>query len=245
MTRLESIGRTALAAVIVLTGTTGTARADTFDSLARLSQVQFDTLVTNLGAATQYKGLTPGEPLGTIGADVGIEVTSTDVDAELFALAASESDDTVEALVVPRLHAHKGLPGGVDIGAFIGAIAGSELTLVGAELRLALLRGGIVSPALGLRVAASRLQGSTELDLDNYSAELVLSKGFLPFTPYIGAGLVRSVGEARDRTRFEQATIDQEKFFVGMNINLGINLAFEADVTGDYTTYSAKAGFRF
>ena len=222
----------------------GAALAGPFSGIDTLDQNQFRLLSESLGAATHYKGISPAENLGTLGIDLAAELSSTPVDKALID-QASNGDYNFDSLFIPRVHAHKGLPAGIDIGAFIGAIAGSELTLVGAELRLALLRGSILSPALGFRLAASRLQGSTELDLDNYSAELVLSKGFLPFTPYIGAGMVRSVGEARDGTRFEQATIDQEKFFVGMNVNLGINLAFEADVTGDYTTYSAKAGFRF
>jgi len=223
----------------------GAVSARSFDSLDRLSQTQFEALVTNLGASTQYKAVTPGEPLGVFGADIGIELTSTDAEAELFELAGGEATDVLDTLVVSRLHAHKGLPGGLDLGAFVGAVADTDLTVVGAEARLALLRGSTLTPSLGVRLAASRLQGTRAMELDNYSAEVVLSKGFLPFTPYIGAGLVRTVGTAADDDRFERVTVDQEKLFAGLNINLGVNLAFEADVTGDYTTYSAKAGFRF
>jgi hypothetical protein len=38
----------------------------------------------------------------------------------------------------------------------------------------------------------------------------------------------------------------QGKYFVGGNLNFGlINLALEADKTGDAPSYSAKIGFRF
>lgn len=219
--------------------------AQSFDSLDRLSQPQFEALVTNLGASTQYKAVTPGEPLGVFGADIGIELTSTDAESELFELAGSDATEVIDTLLVSRLHVHKGLPRGLDLGAFVGAVADTDLTVVGAEARLALLRGSTLTPSLGVRLAASRLQGTQALELDNYSAELVLSKGFLPFTPYIGAGLVRTVGTAANDERLEDVSVNQEKLFAGLNVNLGVNLAFEADITGDYTTYSAKAGFRF
>ncbi len=37
----------------------------------------------------------------------------------------------------------------------------------------------------------------------------------------------------------------QFKAFVGVNINVGFNLAFELDNTGGITTLSAKGGIRF
>jgi hypothetical protein len=38
----------------------------------------------------------------------------------------------------------------------------------------------------------------------------------------------------------------QNKYFVGLNMNFAfINVALEADKTGDDTSYGAKLGFRF
>lgn len=220
-------------------------QAATFGSLDRLTQPEFETLMTNLAAATHYKSIAPGETLGMLGADVAVELSATDAENELFDLAGGGAADLSDSLLIPRLHMHKGLPFRVDIGGVIGALADTDLTIVGAELRYAIIEGGIATPALALRASASRIQGSTDIDLDNAALELTLSKGILIATPYIGAGIVKSWGSAVDNDRFEDFSVEQEKIFVGVNLNLGLNMAVEVDVTGDYTTYSAKAGIRF
>jgi hypothetical protein len=35
------------------------------------------------------------------------------------------------------------------------------------------------------------------------------------------------------------------KFFLGINVNIGVNFAFEYDNTGGINSYGAKVGFRF
>ena len=43
-----------------------------------------------------------------------------------------------------------------------------------------------------------------------------------------------------------EETFDQEKVFVGANLNLvGLNVTAEADRTGELTSFSAKLGVRF
>ncbi len=220
-------------------------QAATFGSLERLSQGEFETLMSNLSAATHYKSVAPGETLGVLGADVSLELSATDAENDLFERAGGDAADLSDSLLMPRLHAHKGLPFGLDIGGVVGALADTDLTIIGVELRYSLIDGGLLTPALALRLSASRVQGSTVIDLDNTAVELTLSKGFLVATPYIGAGLVRSRGRAVNIDSFEAFSDEQEKIFLGVNLNLGLNMAVEVDVTGDYTTYSAKAGIRF
>jgi len=241
-TRMAWFGTLALAAQLGHLGMAATAQADAFDTLERLSRDQFESLVTNMGSATGYKALAPGEPLGVLGFDLAAGLSVTETDDEVFELAGS---DALGTLVVPRLSVQKGLPAGLDIGAYVGAIADSDMTLLGVEGRYAILDGGILTPSLGLRLAATRLLGSDELDLENYSAELVLSKGFVMLTPYAGIGIVRTVGDAKDVESLDEVSVNEEKLLLGLNVNLGINLGFEADVSGGNATYSAKIGFRF
>lgn len=220
------------------------AAAALFGSLGQLDQNEFERLVSNLGASTQYKAVSPGESLGTLGADIGIELASTDMDTGLFEKADDGSTD-LDALLIPRLHVQKGLPFGIDVGAFVGTLIDTDVTVVGAEIRFALLEGGVLSPSLALRGSYSRMQGEPELELDNIGAEVVLSKGVLNFTPYIGAGVVRTESRARYTPSLEDVSVNQEKIFAGLNVNLGLNVAIEFDRTGDYDTWSAKAGIRF
>ena len=162
-------------------------RAEPFSSLDRLDQTGFLELAEALAAATHYKAVAPAEPLGLLGLDIGVELSATEIDRELFD-RASDGDYGADQLFVPRLHVHKGLPFGIDVGAFLGTVPETDLSLVGGELRLALVEGGVATPAVALRASYSRVQGIEELDLENAALELTVSKGFLMVTPTPGSG---------------------------------------------------------
>jgi len=218
-------------------------KAETLNSLGALDQRAFALLAKNLGAATHYKGVIPAESLGVLGLDVGIELSSTEIDRGVFDLASDGSFDG-DALILPRVHAHKGLPFGLDVGAFLSAVPDSDLSVIGAELRYSVIKGSVLSPALAIRGSYSLVQGLADLDLSNTAFELTVSKGFVFLTPYGGVGVVRTNAEPNFGNLVnENFTLD--KMFVGVTLNAGLGLTFEADRTGEFTTYSAKAGIRF
>ena len=235
----------ALRAALFLAGLAaiGPAGGADFDALGALSEDEFETLVENLGAATHFRPQAPAEPLGVLGADVALELSATEVDRRPFERAGGELE--LDWLAVPRLHAQKGLPFNLDVGALVAALPETGATIIGVELRLALLEGGVAVPAVSVRGAYSRLQGVTELELDNYALELAVSKGFLMVTPYAGVGAVRTDASAPLAPSLEDASVTQRKAFAGVNLNLGANVGLEVERTGDYTTYSAKVGLRF
>lgn len=227
----------------------GALQADAFDSLGDLDQNAFRQLSEHLGAASHYKGVTPAEPLGIIGFDVGVGLSSTPIDESLFDTASS-GDFGAPSLFVPRVSAHKGLPFGIDIGAFAGVVPKSDLRLLGAEVRYAILEGGVATPAVAVRASYSKGLGLDALDIDNAGLELTVSKGFVMFTPYGGVGFVHSNVSPDDSdpdvAALSDESFQQEKLFVGVNVNLvGLNLTVEADRTGSHTSYSGKIGLRF
>lgn len=217
--------------------------ADSLDSVSSLNQSQFRSLAEALGAATHYKSIAPVEPLGTLGFDIGVELSSSDIDGELFDLASSGDFKGTE-LLLPRLHAHKGLPFGLDVGASIAQIPDSDLTVLGGELRFNWAAGNALLPAFGLRLSHSILQESDDLDIANSAVELGISKGFLPLTPYAGVGLVRTSAR-HSSVDLSSESFNQRKVYAGVTLNLGVAFTVEIDRTGDTRTYTAKAGIRF
>ncbi len=222
----------------------GQSRADSLDSLNALSQDQFSDLTENLGAGTHYKGVSPGEGQGVLGFDVGVVLSSTEIDNNLFDTASNGSFDGSD-INLARIQVLKGLPFGLDIGASLSKAVDSDISVVGAELRYSFIDGGIVTPSLAVRASYSRVEGIDDLDLSNGALELTLSKGFVMFTPYAGVGIVQTRAEANDASNLDSESVDQNKLYVGLTINLGVAITLEADQTGDFTTYSAKAGLRF
>lgn len=156
-------------------------------------------------------------PLGLVGFDVYADVAvSPDFDDR-----ALEDDLPGDYLGVVRVGGRKGLPGGIDIGAAYGRALGVDLELVSADLQWAIIKGGVLSPALSLRLTGTQTLDSDRYDLDQYGAELYFSKGFAVLTPFIGAGIVRSEGsfESSLGQTFENSET-AEVLYGGVTLNL-------------------------
>ena len=223
--------------------------ADDID-LTQLLGVQgdFRQLSEDLGAALSYKPVAPAEPLGLLGIDIGLEITVTDLQGSNVYERATGSSSNSDYLLVPKLHVHKGLPLRLNVDAFYSTVPDSNIELFGGAVGFALIEGGVTLPALTVRAAATKLSGVDGLDLDTQSIELTVSKGFALLTPYGGIGRVHVKSEPTGIAALglRKESFDLDKVYAGLNINLGlINLAFEADQTGDAASYSAKFGFRF
>jgi hypothetical protein len=219
------------------------AAAGDFPSLGSLGQEQFRKLSEDLGAALSYKGVTPATPLGLVGFDVGLEVSATDIqNSDAFRLAGNAAPDYI---AVPKLHIYKGLPWGIDIGAFVGGATEVDAALYGLDLRWAILADGLATPAVALRLSGTQTSDIGSLRLTTIAGDVMVSKKLTIATPYVGVGVVRTnadpgIGGLSDES------FNKSRIFGGLNLNLAIvNLAFEAEKLGDNTTLSAKAGWRF
>jgi len=203
-------------------------------------QADFKSFSEDMGSALSYKAVIPAEPLGITGFDLGLEVSSTETKSLAKATGTSDTN-----LIVPKLHIHKGLPLGIDFGAFYSSVA--NITLYGGELRYAILEGGVAMPAIAVRGAMSKLSGVDQWSFSTRSLDISISKGFAMFTPYAGVGTVW-VDSAPDASivGLQKVSITQAKTLVGANLNLGLtNIAVEWDKTGAAASTSVKLGFRF
>ena len=215
--------------------------ADDLDNLGTLTQSEFANLSKDLTAAASYKGVSPAEPLGLTGFDIGVELTSTKMDhGDAWKKAGADSAN----LYMPKVHIHKGLPFNIDIGASMAMVPGSDIKVGGAEVKYALIEGGTATPAVSVRGAYTRLFGVDQLDANTRSLELTVSKGFLNMTPYGGIGKVWGTLTPHAGILTKE-TPSATKLFAGLNFSLGFgNLAAEVDQTGDSKSVSVKMGFR-
>ncbi len=239
------IRRTVAVSILSLGSLSLPAQAANLDTLNLLSQSDFRLLSEDLGAALSYKPLIPAEPLGVTGFDIGIEVTATKLEnAAIFDNAVTGS--APDTLYLPRLHVHKGLPFGFDLGASYAAVPDSNIKVWGAEVRYAILKGSTATPALAVRGSYSALEGVDQLKLTTTGLDLSISKGFAMFTPYAGIGRVWVRSTPDSSIGLAEEDFDLGKVFVGVNMNLAvINIAIEGDKTGDATSYGIKFGWRF
>lgn len=219
--------------------------AANISTLGALAQSEFKLFSEDLGAALSYKAVTPPAPLGITGFELGLEVTSTEMKNSALWTTATNGGKALNSLIVPKLHVFKGLPLGIDVGAFYSAIPTTNIKLIGGELRYAILEGGVALPAVGIRGSMSKLSGVEQLSFNTKGLDVSISKGFAMFTPYAGVGTVW-IDSTPNGVGLAKETFRQSKVFAGGNFNLGlVNLALEYDKTGAAASYSAKMGFRF
>jgi hypothetical protein len=161
---------------------------------------------------------------------------------DAFRIAGNGAPDY---LYVPKVHLYKGLPFGLDAGAFVGGASSVGATLFGADLRYALVDDSLTSPAIALRLSGTRSSNIGAVRVQTLAGDLMISKRLTLVTPYAGAGVVRIKATAGG-AGLSGESIDKSRVLAGFNVNFAIlNLAFEAEKLGGNTTLSAKAGWRF
>jgi hypothetical protein len=218
---------------------------DDIDDLFALAQGEFVGLVEDLGAALSYKPLTPTEPLGITGFDIGLAATGTALEHVSAFEDASSSGDFPSTTAIPSVRLNKGLPLNIDVGLMYATSPDTNLSAWGGELRYAFVGGNVAMPAIGIRAAYTKLEGVDELDFDTRSVDVSISKGFAFFTPYAGFGRVWSTATPGATTGLNEESPELDKVFIGANLSLGLfNIALEADRTGDADSYGVKLGFR-
>ena len=219
--------------------------AGDIDQLQNIVQGQFRLLSEDVAAAFSYKPLAPATPLGLTGFDIGIALTGTSLENKDI-LEAVTSGDAPSVLLVPKVQVLKGLPLGIDIGASYVGVPGTKIRLWGAELRWAILEGGIATPAIGLRGTVTRLDGVDQLDFGTRSVDVAISKGFAVATPYAGVGRVWATSTPLNVPGLSEEKFSMPKVFAGVGLKfLLLNLDFEVDRTGDAKSFGAKIGMRF
>lgn len=214
------------------------------DNLQSLTQTQFKSFSKDMGAVLSYKAVSPAEPLGITGFDIGLEVTGTELSyGNLWDSACNCS--APDTLIVPKLHAIKGLPLNFDVGVVYSQVPDTNIKLLGGELRYAILAGGVATPAVAVRGTYTKLSGVDQLDFTTKGVELSVSKGFTMLTPYAGIGEVW-VDSKPNVPLLSDESFQQTKYFVGLNVNfVFMNVDLDYDNTDSTNSYTVKFGWRF
>ncbi len=228
--------------------------ANNITTLQNLGQADFNALSEDLSSALSYKPVAPAAPLGITGFDLGLEVTQTNMakSSQVWS-SITGGGNTLSSLYVPKLHLTKGLPLGFDVGLVYSKVPTTNISLLGGELKYAILDGGMATPAVAIRGAFTKLSGVNQLSFNTKSLDISISKGFVMFTPYAGVGKVWANSTANVVSvapGFAGMTLSdsfsQNKLFAGFNLNLGLaNFALEADKTGSARSITGKFGFRW
>lgn len=211
-----------------------------------ITQEEFKDFSKEAGLVISYIPAAPAEPLGMMGFDIGIEVTAADIREDRSHWTKITGGDPPSVLIIPKIHAQKGLPFGFDIGAVYSKVPQSNISMIGGEIKWAYLAGNTALPAIAVRGSYTRLLGVSDLNLDTFGADISISKGLAFVTPYAGYGQVwiRSK-EKSDFLNLEQENVSLAKPFIGVKISLLlINLVLEVDFS-EIPLYTGRLNIGF
>jgi hypothetical protein len=209
-------------------------------------QSEFRGLTEELGVALAYRPLAPAEPLGLLGFDIGLEVTTVNIngDSSFWTEVMEDQPSSPSPLAFPRLHLQKGLPFGIDVGFVYAELPSSNVGMYGGELKWAILRGSLATPAVALRGTYTALTGVDTMDLSTYGADISISKGIGPLTPYAGIGEIW-INSSSNVTGLDNESLSTSHYFVGTKLTfLLLSLAVEADFA-EVPSYGFRVGLGF
>jgi len=221
--------------------------ADDFNLQAGLTQDQFKDLVKEIGLAVTPTPNSPAEPLKTIGFDVALETTVIDIkDGDDHWKNAWDNNDPDGAILAYRVHAQKGFPFGLDLGASITKGANIDFTAITGEAKYAILKGTAVTPALSVKASYTKVFGLEDIDLQTLSAGAYISKGILMFTPYGGVETVFTIASDDSDNDLDNENVAAYRALAGLQFSPFPLLVINGEVAvGTVAQYSIKAGLRF
>ena len=217
-----------------------------------ITQAQFETFSRLFAQGIYATPVDAARARGLLGFDIGVAATAIPVETGAAYWQNAVGDDFTysDHVLVPRIVASKGLSV-ATISAMYSQLPETDITMMGASLDVPIIGGGVLRPTLALRGAYATLQGVDDFDLNTYGAELFLSKGFGPVTPYAAYGIARSDAEGRVRREplsgpitvvmTDQATTN--RVTLGLKLSLFIPKIVVEATQGEERSYAAKVSF--
>jgi hypothetical protein len=211
-----------------------------------ITQEQFETFSRLVAQGIYATPVDPARARGLLGFDIGVAATAIPVETGSAYWQNSVNEDFTisDHVVVPRVIATKGLSV-ATISAMYSQLPDSDISVWGASLDVPILSGGVVKPTLAIRGSYAMLQGVDDFDLNTYGAELFLSKGFGPVTPYGAVGIARSDAEGRVATTTLTDESTANRITLGVKLSLLIPKIVVEATQGEERSYAAKVSFGF
>lgn len=234
-----------VALALTLAAVAGTAAAQDFSFTPAPAQADFAAVSKDVIAVTSYKALGPAEAGGITGFSIGAYGSYSAVqDKGAWRRLVGEE---VNEVGMVGLSARKGLPFGIDLGAMYSQVPGTDAKLYGGEVRWAVLPGGVATPAIALRGSYVKLTGEDDLKANASTLDVSISKGFLFFTPYAGAGYVwGTVDPSSDFPTLSKVDVDKARFFAGARVSLGfLEITPEYEKLGDNDVFNLRLSLGF
>ena len=175
-------------------------------------------------------------------------LVKVDTGAGYWRNSVSNDFSTDGYVAVPRLVVSKGL-GFVTVSGTYAKLQNTDAKMYGGTVDFPIIDGGLLRPTLAVRGAYAQLSGIDDFKEKVYGAEIFLSKGFGPLTPYGAVGRMRTSADGRVTLRSTDFTLhdrsDVNRFTVGLRLSLFLPKIVVEATRSEVTSYAAKVSFGF
>ena len=156
-----------------------------------VDQAGFREFAGDLGQILAPKIVGPADTPGSLGFDVGLDVSVTRIDESSSHWQKALGGESRSALTTIELLIRKGLPYSFEIGGAVSHLAGSDLWGMGLSLKYSFVEGFTYVPDIAVRTSISTVLGKTDMTMLMTGADLTVSKTFgvagaLEIAPYVG-----------------------------------------------------------
>ncbi len=230
----------------ILLALAGTAWAgSSIHDLSILTPGQFLELSTDLSAVVSDPPMGSAAPLGITGFRISLYGRDTRT-AHGNAWGIASGGSNIPDVPTAGLRLSKGLPFGFDVGGFYMATPDTHARIYGGDIRYALIRGGTLSPSLGIRASYARLVGVSQLAFDTKSLDLTISQGFGPLTPFAAWGRIWTQSDPGGSTGLPNEDFSHNEYVLGLATTLTLlEIDLEAARIAGNDTYSVSLGLNF
>ena len=197
-----------------------------------------------VGTLIWFNPVEIAEGYGMFGLSASVSITSADIDRGNWVNFADF--DPGSTMYITSFTLRKGLTERLSVGFRFSDYSDLNANSWGLEAKYVFLKGSAIIPAVSGRVSYSKLTGSDLVDANVMSAGIMVSKGFLNFTPYCGVSFIRSdIDVYASEWQFSETSTDTQ-LYAGVRITFIPFVAITGEVVkGEITKYTVKAGIRF
>ncbi len=210
----------------------------------RTSQQSVSDFANEVGSTIWFNPGEVAEGYGFLGFSASVSLTSANVNGDAW--DSFVGTNAGSSIYITTITLRKGITKRLSVGFRFSDYSDINANSWGAEVKYVFVKGSAVVPAISGRITYTKLTNAGILDANALSVGVMISKGFLNFTPYCGAALVRSDIDVNADTWGFSKTETSAQVYAGVRITLIPMISITGEVSsGEITKYTVKAGIRF
>ena len=213
-----------------------------------LTQEQWKRFTRQVGAISSYKSLAPATTLGKghFSLDLVSSITPVDQKDPAWINTFTHPDETCplgDQIKLPMIRAKYGLNDKVDIGVLWTKAPGANYGMAGGEVKYRFMSETAKRPAAAVRTSWVGLTGVSDYNFSVASLDLMTSKSFSGFSPYLGIrGNLMMSAETTAKVDLRKERFLNPQAYLGIGYSFWrISLAVEYNVA-DVNTCSFRVG---